>query len=141
MHDDHYSELYELKSKLIKELADCSKDEISANNLSVIDTLAHATKNVCKIMESMDEEGGYSERRPIYRGNYYMDGRDTWSAPYNERGRGSGARRDSMGRYSSDGYSNHDDGILEELYTTMKNAPDEATRRSIQSMINKMEGR
>lgn len=76
MHDDHYSELYELKSKLIKELADCSKDEISANNLSVIDTLAHAAKNVCKIMESMDD-GGYSERRPIYRGNYYMDGRDT----------------------------------------------------------------
>ena len=140
MHDDHYSELHELKMKLVKELADCSKDEISANNLSVIDTLAHATKNICKIMDSINEEEGYSERyserRPIYRGNYYMDGRDGgWDHSYTERGRGSNARRDSMGRYSSD------DGMLAELYNTMKNAPDEATRRSIQSMIDKMEGR
>lgn len=136
MHDDHYNELYELKTKLVKELADCSKDEISANNLNVIDTLAHATKNICKIMESMDEEeSGYSNRRmpPIYRNSY--DEREWDGAMYDHRGRGTGARRDSMGRYSSD------DGMLEELYATMNAAKDEATRNSIQRMINKMEGR
>lgn len=136
MHDDHYNELYELKTKLVKELADCSKDEISANNLNVIDTLAHATKNICKIMESMDEEeSGYSNRRmpPIYRNSY--DGREWDGAMYDHRGRGSNARRDSMGRYSSD------DGMLDELYATLNAAKDETTRNNIQRMINKMEGR
>lgn len=136
MHDDHYNELHELKSKLVKKLASYSEGEITTNNLDAIDTLAHAAKNVCKIMESMDEEeSGYSNRMmpPIYRNSY--DGREWDGAMYDHRGRGTGARRDSMGRYSSD------DGMLEELYATMNAAKDEATRNNIQRMINKMEGR
>lgn len=135
MHDDHYNELYDLKMKLVKELAEYSKTEITTGNLTVVDTLAHAAKNVCKILESMDEEeGGYSNRMmPPYRGNSY-EGRD-WDRSYENRGRGSNARRDSMGRYSTD------DGMLDELYATMNAAKDETTRNNIQRMINKMEGR
>lgn len=136
MHDDHYNELYDLKMKLVKELAEYGKTDLkTTSNLNIVDTLAHAAKNVCKIMESMDEEEyGYSNRMmpPIYRNSY--EGRD-WDRSYENRGRGSNARRDSIGRYSSD------DGMLDELYATMNAAKDETTRNNIQRMINKMEGR
>lgn len=59
-------------------------------------------------------------------------------------GRGS-RRRDSMGRYSRDGYSRNysRDGGKEEyinqLYEMMDNAPDEQSRKNISKMIREME--
>jgi len=135
MHDDYYDELHEVKTKLIKELVEHGKGEFTQNNLDVIDTCAHAAKNICKIMESIDEENyGYSNRMmpPYYRGNSYGN------RSYDDRSydnRGMSMRRDSMGRYSSN------DEMLDELYATMNAAKDEATRSSIQRLINKMEGR
>ena len=67
-------ELYELKERLIDELKDYGRKELTAGSISTIDTLAHATKNLCKIIE----DGEYSNR--------WDDGRSY--------------RRDSMGRYS-----------------------------------------
>lgn len=47
-------------------------------------------------------------------------------------------RRDSMGRYSRDGYSGHDDEITMELQEIMRSAPDERMRQKIQSVLDRM---
>ena len=55
--------LENLKEMLIDALEDYSKrDTLTQNSLQMIDTLAHACKNVCKIMESGDNSE-YSFRR------------------------------------------------------------------------------
>ena len=51
----------ELRDKLLCELMDYSKGELTRDSLSVIDTLAHACKNVCKIMAMMEESGEKTE--------------------------------------------------------------------------------
>ena len=64
------NDLYELKEKLCKKLEEYArKGEITASNLDVIDKLAHAVKNVSKVIEMSDD--GYSgmRRQPSYRGN------------------------------------------------------------------------
>jgi hypothetical protein len=78
------SEMYELRDKLCDELKSYGKKEMSAGSLDVVDKLAHAIKNIDKIIEN-DEEG-YSGRYPHEYGRSYR-----------------GRKRDSMGRYSSRG--------------------------------------
>jgi len=83
-------ELYELKETLCKNLEEYGrKKDLKAGDLDVIDKLSHSIKNLDKVIEKYEEEE--------YSG---------------ARGRGSNARRDSRGRYSSamgmmdrDGYS------------------------------------
>ena len=41
--------MHELKEKLMNELLDYSKGDITHGTLEVIDKLAHALKNLCKI--------------------------------------------------------------------------------------------
>lgn len=83
------NELYELKEMLCKELEEMgSKGELTAGTLDTVDKLAHALKNLDKVIENYD--GEYSGDDMSYR-----DGRSY------ARGRGRNARRDSMGRYSS----------------------------------------
>ena len=137
-------ELYELKEMLVKELAEYGKKgDMSAGTLEVVDKLAHAIKNICKIIE--DEEGysgyyGDDSSRRSYRGSYrgnrgsYNDGYDGSYA----RGRGLNARRDSRGRDSGDGYSMHGD-MISELHELMQDAPDERTKQEFQKFIQKME--
>lgn len=55
------------------------------------------------------------------------------------RGRGSNAKRDSMGRYSSEGYSRADD-LMDSLYDLMDDAPNDRVRQEMQKFITKMEG-
>lgn len=105
-------ELYELKSNLIDELKDYSKKgKLSTGELSIVDTIAHTVKNLCKIM---DDEDGYSGR--------WDDGRSY--------------RRDSMGRYARTGYSMND--LTEKLRGMMNEAPDDHTRMEIKRLIDKM---
>lgn len=147
-------ELYELKEKLMDNLEDYSKKEMTASNLEVVDKLSHAIKNICKIIEDA-EESEYSGRGGSYadgmgggsyaRGRYSRDGRGGSSyarggrysregGSYADgRGRGSQANRDSMGRYSSGG------GMVEELRELMEDAPDEKTRMEFEKFIRKME--
>lgn len=74
--------LEKIRDMLMEELDKCSqKKELTSNSLENIDKLAHAVKSIDTIMAM--EEAGYSN-----------DG------SYENRGRGSNARRDSMGRYS-----------------------------------------
>lgn len=132
-------ELYELKEKLMDNLKGYAKKEMSGSTLEVVDKLTHTIKNLCKIIDDM-ESGEYS-------GRYSMDGRMTDSFGVNRggnypmygmsyadgRGRGSQARRDSMGRYSSA------HGMVEELREMMEDAPDEKTRMEFDRFIRKME--
>ena len=118
-------ELYELKDKLCDELKAYAKKDVSASSLTMIDTLAHALKNIDKVIEKSEDEEGYSSTGSM-RGSY-----DGYSRRYSNR------RRDAMGRYSRDGYSGDDD-VTMELQDLMRNAPDERTRQKIQNILNRM---
>jgi len=101
-------ELYELKEKLMKELNEYGTQELTAGSLEVVDRLSHAIKNICKIIESYEEEGNSmrGDGRYSYGGNRYAYARRN-------------TRRDSMGRYSrTDGIeelANSVRGMMQEL--------------------------
>lgn len=152
-------ELYELKEKLMNELAEYGKqDEMTSSTLDVVDKLAHTIKNLCKIIDDME---GYSERgsyggsyeggsmrggsydgsmRGSYRDGSYGDGsfRGSYESSMRggsyARGRGRNARRDSRGRYASDNGM-----MLEELQELMSDAPDDRTRQEIQKLVTRLE--
>ena len=133
-------ELYELKEKLCRELKKYNNEEVTTNTLEVVDKLAHAIKNIDKIIESYEEEEGGSYG---YEPNYRMsNGRGNRGSNYSNsysRGRGRNAKRDSMGRYASDnGYSRHGD-VVEQLREMMMEAPNDEIRRDYERVINRME--
>ena len=129
-------ELYELKDKLCHELKKYSGEEVTTNSLDVIDKLSHAIKNIDKIIDKYEEEEagsyGYNNYGPSYRDNKSYRG-NSYS-----RGRGRNARRDSMGRYSNEGYSRHGD-IVTELKELMMDAPNEQIRNEYQRVISNIE--
>ena len=126
----HWTEdLEDICDKVTEELADAKKKldknggKMSAGDIDYIDKLTHTLKSI-KTTLAMDE---YS---------------DDYSGA---RGRGRNARRDSIGRYSSDiRYSNadgyggrysHDDArheMMEHLRELEMSAPDDRTRRMVQ---------
>ena len=67
-------ELHTLKEKLCAELEKYSSKELTASALDYVDKLAHAIKNIDKIIEGGEYSGTYAMRVP---------------------------RRDAMGRYSA----------------------------------------
>ena len=83
-------ELYELKEKLMRELEEYGTKELSAGTLQAVDTLAHAIKNLCKIIEAAEEE------------EYSMAGGSYAYA----RGGGGGGRSNRGGGSSNRGGSN-----------------------------------
>ena len=102
-------ELYKLKESLISELSDYGKSGgLTSSSLDTIDKLAHAAKNVAKVIECCEGEDyssrGYS-RRMSYDDGSYAESDRYYVRPDGSyaRGRGAGAKRDSMGRYSSEG--------------------------------------
>lgn len=118
MHD-----LYALKESLVKELEEYGRSgDLSKASLDAIDKLAHACKNVSKVIESCDEEN-YSKAD----GHSYRDMTRDYVRPdgsYRDmsyRGRGRNANRDSMGRYSREG-----EGI------------DEHTKEELRKLIERM---
>ena len=137
-------ELYELKEKLCRELKKYGNEELTTSSLEVVDKLSHAIKNLDKIIEKYEEDEGGSYGYNSYEPNYNRSNRSSYRGSYNNggsyaRGRGRNAKRDSMGRYSSnDGYSRNGD-IASELRELMMDAPDEQTRMEYQRVINKLE--
>ena len=124
------------KEMLIKELNGFGQTkELSTGSLEMIDKLAHAVKNLCKIIESGEQEdysndgsyrGSYRSMRGSYRGSYD-------DASYR--------RRDSMGRYSrEDGYSRDEKedelrDIVNQLRAMAKDLP-QPTQRAIQNFTD-----
>lgn len=118
MHD-----LYRLKENLVKELEELGKQDLSKSSLDTVDKLAHAAKNVAKVIECCEEDeysnamgGGYSRRANYSRGMSYAepypgdhsqdfvrpDGSYRDGGMSYARGRRN-APRDAMGRYSGEG--------------------------------------
>ena len=98
---------YDIKDMLERELEQIAdKRELTSNNLEIMDKVVDIIKDIetiCAMREA--GEDGYSEMMPYYM---YDDGMGGSSYA---RGRGRYAKRDSMGRYSSEGgYSNRYDG-------------------------------
>ena len=131
--------LHELKETLCKELDEYARrGDITADSLNNIDKLAHAAKNIDKLIESSErEEGGYSGMYPYWHS--YEDGSSNRGYSY-ARGR-MNARRDSMGRYSREGGYAYDDG-MEEVISNIRSMtasfPDEK-RRKVEKLIGELE--
>lgn len=149
-------ELYELKEKLMEELEKYGQEELTAGSLEVVDKLSHAIKNLHKIIEKCEEEeysmegGGGQSSYGRGQSSYARGGRSNRS--YAQGGRRGGqsnarggqssyarARRDSMGRYASEGGYSMNDEIIAELYEIMEDAPDEKTRKEFEKFIKKVE--
>jgi hypothetical protein len=99
-----------IKKMLCKELDEYAmKSKLSMADIDVIHKLTDTVKNLDKI-EALEESNGYSETRGG-RGRSYMHGSSyDDDMMYSERrGRGRNARRDSMGRYSSEDGMSYDD--------------------------------
>jgi hypothetical protein len=120
-------ELQELRDMLCDELKEYGKEgKLSAGSLGTIDTLAHALKNLDKVIE---DDGSYSGSYPWA----YDDGMRRGSYA-----RGRSIRRDGMGRYSGEGYSRH--SLSDKLRDLMEEAPDDRTRSEIQRLVEKIDG-
>lgn len=92
--------MHKIKKMLCKELEEYGdKKSLSSADVEMIHKLTDTVKNLDKIEMLEQSDEGYSEAYP-----YYMGG-----SSYAGRGRGRNARRDSMGRYSSDIGSSYDD--------------------------------
>lgn len=113
-------ELDELERKAEKD------GKLSMAEVQYMDTLAHTKKNLLKADEMM-EDGEYSSAMYPRMRSYARGGRSY-----------ARAKRDSMGRYSREGYSMNDD-MVERLRDLMQDAPDERTRSEIQRLVTKME--
>ena len=130
-------ELYNLKEMLCEELSNYGRSkELSVSSLEMIDKLAHACKNVCKIIEAKDEEE-YSMDGGSYRGNsYYGNGRYSRDGYYYDDGGMSTRRGRAMnGRFVSRDASE----MARKLRQMVEEAPDEASKRDIQRLADKME--
>ncbi len=140
--------LYELKEKLMDHLEEYSKKDLTGSNLEIVDKLSHTIKNLCKIIEDMEEAEGESYAMDgmgggSYRSSYARNGRggSYRGGNYSRRGmsyadgrgRGSNAQRDSMGRYASA------DEYMDDLRDLMESAPDQKTRMEFEKFIRKME--
>lgn len=125
-------ELEQLEQKVSKE------KQLSMQDIQLMDTLAHAKKNLLKC-EEMEEGSSYAMSRDYYKGGGY--------GSYNSyaRGRGRNAMRDSMGRYSRDdgasyeeGYSRAEDDMMNKIRQKLNAAPDERTRRILNDLMTEM---
>ena len=142
-------EIYELKEMLCEELEKYgSKGDLNAGELEIVDKLAHAVKNLGKIIEMYEEEE-YSGEGMSYqrggnrgggnRGGGNRGGSSNRSGSY-ARGGSYARRRDSRGRYSSeDGYSRAAEDMKGQLRELMEQAPNEMTRRELEKLVERME--
>ena len=112
---ERYKELKDMINTELKRIQ--SKGELTAASLAQVETLAHTLKCLSSVEKDEEKkEGGYSEgyyperyaeryaEHYPYPPMYYED-----SMAY-ARGRGRNARRDSRGRYSSEGGSSSYEG-------------------------------
>jgi hypothetical protein len=93
--------MHKIKKMLCKELEEYGeKKSLSSADVEMIHKLTDTVKNLDKI-EMLEGDDGYSETYPYYMGGSSYAGRG--------RGRGRYAKRDSMGRYSSEDGLSYDD--------------------------------
>ena len=120
-------ELMELERKVGK------GQKLNASEVQYGDMLAHFKKS---LLTNEAMEGGEYSGRSYRRGSYGRDG--SYGRSYDDGMESYARRRDSMGRYSSDGYSRADE-MVSELHRLMEDAPDDRTRQEFKRFINKIE--
>ena len=138
--------LYEFACDELKELEKKAGDKgLSASELEYADKLTELKKNILKI-EMLEDETGYSGNYPMMYGSYERGGNrsNNYGGGRSEEGsyaRGRrNAKRDSMGRYSSErGYSRDEEEIVEQLEDMMDSAKDERTKMELRKLIDKMQ--
>ena len=127
-----------IKKMLCKELDEYAmKSKLTMSDLQPVHLMTDIIKNLDKI-EMLEDEGGYSEARG--RGRSYMHGSSyDDDMMYSERrGRGRYAKRDSMGKYSSDMGSSYDD--YSEERTGRRYSMDDAKDHLMSKIGEAMEG-
>lgn len=112
-------ELDELETKIDR------GGKLSGAEIEYGDKLAHFKKS---LLTNEAMEDSYSEE---YRGTSRL-GRSEERMNDMSGARGRNARRDSMGRFSRDGF-------MDKLMEMRDNAPNERTRRAVEKMIDDME--
>lgn len=135
--------LHDLKKALLEELEMFADKGINNDtDIKRVDTMAHALKNLDKVIEKCEEEESGSSFR---RGRVYGDG------SYRDRSYGDSSyrrRRDSMGRYSRNDGSSYESGYVEasddmrsRLDEMMQNAHSEEERATIRKMMTQIDQR
>ena len=145
---DYINDLHELCETLSREIGEANEKirsaggKLSAGDVDYVDKLTHALKSIKATIAMMEDEDGYSSAMhpdgmggSYARRGYSRNGGGNYRTSY-ARGR-MNARRDSMGRYS--GNYSRDDGMVEELRGLMEDAPNEAIKRDIQRLVDKLE--
>lgn len=161
--DEKIKTLYELCETVSRELEDANEKirkaggKVSAGDVDYIDKLTHSMKSIKTTIAMMEaeEDDGYSGRyMPMYGMSYERGGNRGGGNSNRGNGcdggssyaRGRNARRDSMGRYSREGYSRNEgysyadsmDDLLEEMRGMMADLPAEK-QREVQRFMDKME--
>ena len=127
-----------IKKMLCKELDEYAmKGKLTMADLDAVHKLTDTVKNLDKIEMLEGESDGYSEARG---GRSYMHGSSyDDDMMYSERrGRGRNARRDSMGRYSSDDGMSYDD--YSETRMDRRYSRDDAKDHMMNKLGSMMEG-
>lgn len=136
---DMYEELEELCETTSRELKDANEKirnsggRISTGDMDYLDKLTHMIKSIKTTLAMIkgEDEGYFDDNSSSYR---------SYSRMYGARGRGSNARRDSMGRYmGSRSYRDNESGMIGELKELMENAPNDHVRRKFEKFISEME--
>ena len=117
---EYIEKIKKMLCKELEEFAETGKLKTPAD-ISMLKDLTGAIKNIDKIEMYEEEKEGYSEARGGRgrgRSSYAMGGSSyDDDMMYSERrGRGRNAKRDSMGRYSSEDGSSYDDYSEESSY-------------------------
>jgi len=145
---DYLSDLHKLCETLGQEIKDVTKKvekndgKMSAGDLEAVDKLTHSIKSIKTTIAMMEAEGeggeGYSGHYMPYYGRSYAREHEGSDYRGNSYARGRGAKRDSMGRYSREGYSRAGD-LADRLYTLMEEAPNEHIKDEFRRLAEKIE--
>lgn len=127
--------LYQLKDMLCEELEQFGdRDKLTSGSLDTVDKLAHACKNVAKIIESCEEEK-YSNGMSRGYGRSYEDRYSRDGYYYDDGGMSHRRGRAANGRFiSRDGSE-----MARKLRKMMDEAPDDNMRQEIQRLADRME--
>ena len=131
-----------LKENLLEELEHyADKKDYNMEDITVMKYLSSAVDHLCNVVKDAEDEE-YSERsyrempRRSYESSERMSRRSYDDGMSGARGRRN-APRDSMGRYSGDGYSRTGE-MAEKLREMGENVPDDSTRNEIMRLANRM---
>ena len=145
---DYINELHELCETISREIADANEKirnaggKLSSGDVDYVDKLTHTLKSIKATIAMMEDEDGYSGNYPMggNRDPYMWNGGGYSRVPdggNSFRGRGTYAKRDSMGRYSGR-YSRGSD-LVSQLHDMMQDAPNDQIKREMQRLADSIE--